>query len=368
MIGPYSTVNGEIYYSGNNLYPACNLKDLSKPDFEKKHSEIANNTEYFFHLIRINDCVYNAVGEFMRNEKVLFFSLPTITRMISSPGALANTIISDVPPFTFEFFGRQAFLTQSSQLYLELALTLPQVKSLYTFEKSFRNEISDFRHLPEFSHVEFEAKITFDENIQVQKDFFQFILSSLLHRVRDSILFFVNAQDLKLLEAFCDKPNYETVTFIEAFSLLKRETGDKKYENVTIENFGAYEEIKLTELLGNKNVFVLNFLANEVAFYHAEELIHGNLVAKNADFLGAGYGELIGSGERMTSSNQILEKANRFKLNLEDYKPYIDSREHSNKLHSGWGMGIERFIQSTLKMPAIWNATCFPRVSDTLKP
>jgi hypothetical protein len=44
MIGPYSTVNGEIYYSGNNLYPACNLIDLSKPDFEKKHTEIENNT------------------------------------------------------------------------------------------------------------------------------------------------------------------------------------------------------------------------------------------------------------------------------------------------------------------------------------
>lgn len=367
-MGPYSTINGEIFYSGNNLYKSCNLQGLTKPDFEKRHTEIAQNTEYFFHLIKLNDCVYNAIVEFMRNEKVFFFSLPTITRMISSPGALANTIVSDVPPFTFEFFGKKAFLTQSSQLYLEIALTLPQIKSLYTFEKSFRNELSDFRHLPEFSHVEFEAEITFDENLVFQKRFLKFVLSSLIENVSESILFFISSDDLKTLESFCVNPIYETVTFVEAFELLLNGTDNKKYENVTIENFGAYEEIKLTELLGNRNVFVLNYLANEVAFYHAEELIDNNLVAKNADFIGAGYGELIGSGERMNSSAMILEKAKRFKLNLEDYKPYIEAREYSSKLHSGWGMGIERFMQSILKMPAIWNATCFPRVSETLKP
>jgi asparaginyl-tRNA synthetase len=64
----------------------------------------------------------------------------------------------------------------------------------------------------------------------------------------------------------------------------------------------------------------------------------------------------------------VKDKAKYFHLNIDDYEPYIESREISTVIHSGWGMGIERFIQWILLLPFIWDAAPFPRVDLTLKP
>jgi aspartyl/asparaginyl-tRNA synthetase len=105
----------------------------------------------------------------MGKNNVLFFELPITTRMISSPGALTGTISSDVDPFQIKFFNKDTFLTQSSQLYLEFAITNPGIDRVFCWEKSFRRERADFRHLPEFTHVEFEANIPFQENLKFQQ-------------------------------------------------------------------------------------------------------------------------------------------------------------------------------------------------------
>lgn len=367
-MGPYFTDNTDIVYAGNNLHKTCRLSDIAIPKLDERHKELSDNSKYFFHLIQIYDCVHNAVVDFMRSEKVRFFSLPTITRMISSPGALNNMIVSDVMPFEFNYFNHKAFLTQSSQLYLELALTLPEINSLYTFEKSFRNETSDFRHLPEFTHVEFEAAIQFEENIVFQKRFFVFMIKEMLEKSSESLAFFLSIEDINELDLFCTNPSFEEIAYIDAFKLLYKKTGNEKYKDLSIQNLGSFEEVLLTEIVGRRNVFITNYIADEVAFYHAEETVGGNVLAKNADFIAAGYGELIGSGERMTLANQILAKAQRFKLNIEDYQSYIEARENSSKVHSGWGMGVERLIHFVLKMPAIWNVTCFPRLSNSIRP
>ena len=123
----------------------------------------------------------------------------------------------------------------------------------------------------------------------------------------------------------------------------------------------------LTEII-NKPVFVTNYIGDEVAFYHAIDTKNPKLVI-NADFLFPGYGELIGSGERVHTRQETKEKAKHFKLNMKDYQCYIDSRDSKNpQIHSGWGMGIERLIQSILKFPFIWEVKPFPRVNGQMYP
>ena len=89
----------------------------------------------------------------------------------------------------------------------------------------------------------------------------------------------------------------------------------------------------------------------------------------DADFLFPGYGELIGSGERVHSLEATRAKAEHFRLDMDDYQSYIDSRDPENPvIHSGWGMGIERFLQAILKLPFIWEAKPFPRVHNQHRP
>lgn len=363
-LGPYKIENAKVTYKGNKIYPSLDeVRHIKPPNLSRRHLEIKRDFKKWEALIKIWDGVFRASNDFMKKRKVLLFDLPIITRMISSPGALTNTIPSDVDPFEIDFFNQKTFLTQSSQLYLEFAITNPKVNSVYCWEKSFRKEKADFRHLPEFTHIEFEANIKFEENLEFQQKFVQHLINYLILNQRKEIELFLKKKDIKELESFTKLKKVARIKFQDVFKLLKQRTGDQKYNRASIKKFGSYEEILLTQIV-KKPIFVTHYIGDEVAFYHAIDYKNPSLVI-NADFLFPGYGELIGSGERVHTKEETYEKAKHFNLDLKDYKAYIESRDYKKaRIHSGWGMGIERFIQSILKLPFIWETKPFPRINS----
>lgn len=367
-LGPYRTIEKKLTYKGNKLYSRIGeIRGIHAPDFSKRHLDIKKDCKKWDSLIRIWDRLFRATTEFMQDQKALLFDLPITTRMISSPGALTGTIPSDVDPFEIDFFNNKTFLTQSSQLYLEFAITNSKIDRVYCWEKSFRREKADFRHLPEFTHIEFEGNMSFGENLRFQRKFIQYLIGRLIRDCRREMEIFLTRGDLEELKDFVGIKNFPEITFHEAFRLLKKETKNKKYDQVTIKNFGAYEEVLLTQIIKTP-VFVKHYIGDEVAFYHAPCPQNSRLVM-NADFLFPGYGEVIGSGERVHTRRETYNKAKHFELDLNDYQAYIDSRDPKNpKIHSGWGMGVERFLQVILKLPFIWDTKPFPRVDRQNRP
>lgn len=225
--GPYKASDARLSYKGNKIFQSREeVRGEHAPDLKDRYRDIASEN-YWGPLIKLWSKVFQGINQFMGEQGVLLFDLPILTRMISSPGALTGTIVSDVDPFSVKFFDHQVFLTQSSQLYLEFALTIPSIKAVYCWEKSFRKERADFRHLPEFVHVEHEGLIPFNRNLSLQTDFLNFLITYLLSNGKEEMAVFLDESEIEELRDVTKQP-YERITFHEAFEKLYGETGNKK--------------------------------------------------------------------------------------------------------------------------------------------
>jgi len=378
MLGPYfANKDGMVSYRGNKVFKQ--IKDImqieiSQDEFEKRVWQF-NESVMWQHIAKINHQINLSTNEYFVKIGALFTLLPLTTRMISSPGAVygreAINYTTDTSPITLKWFDmpQQAFLSESSQIYLELSLMQQDVDHVYSIYNSFRKERADPTHLSEFHHIEYEGKVDQSQNEKIALGLIQKIVSDLLEKNKENLSFFLDDDRLKQLKEFTDGLHKAPrITFKEALGELYNETGNKKYKEFTLRSFGFWEEVKLTEIYKNI-VIIKEFPLLEVPFYHALVKNKEPKVANSADFIWPGYREILGSGYRIRSEKELDEKAKIFNLPKEDYEPYLQTRKLSSyKPTSGFGLGWERFLHGLLEMPFIWNAVHFPRVDKTLKP
>ncbi len=378
MLGPYTAnKDGTISYKGNKVFkPIENVTSIEVP--LKEIEDRVNQFEkegMWGHIANINHRINISSNEYFDELGALFTTLPLTTRMISSPGAVygkeAINYTTDTSPIKLDWFDlpKKIFLSESSQIYLELAMIQKNVNQVYSIYNSFRKEKADATHLSEFHHIEYEGKISQKENEVVALNLVKRIIKDLFKKNKEDLAYFLSEEKLIELEKFTeDIFNIPKITFKEALELLYQETGDKKYTEFTQKYFGSWEEIKLTEVLGNM-VLIREFPLLEVPFYHA--IIDGKepKVANNSDIIWPGYRETIGSGHRVRSEKELEEKSKIFNLPKEDYRPYMQTRKlKSYNETSGFGLGWERMLQGLLEMPFVWSASQFPRVDGIMKP
>jgi asparaginyl-tRNA synthetase len=378
MLGPYQTnKDGTLLYKGNKLFSQSSSIQESKVPIDefKQRVKQLNTNQMWTHIARINHRINISANEYFNSQEALFTSLPMTTRMISSPGAVYGkeslNYTTDTCPITLNWFDlpKKAFLSESSQIYLELALMQKGVDQVYSIYNSFRKEKADATHLSEFHHIEYEGKVTQKENENIALLLVKRIIDDLLSMERESLSYFLEEEKLVELENLTKNIlDIPRITFKEVLELLYKDTQDEKYKQFTLKNFGAWEEVRITEILRNM-VLIREFPLLEVPFYHA--VVDGKepKVANNSDIIWPGYRETIGSGHRVRTIKELQEKAEIFNLPKEDYRPYLQSRELNNYVEtSGFGLGWERLLQGLLEMPFIWSVCQFPRVDGTLKP
>jgi asparaginyl-tRNA synthetase len=336
---------------------------------------VISKTTLHGHISKINHRINISANKYFDALGSHFVTLPLITRMISSPGAVYGrekiNYTTDTCPIKLSWFdlSKEAFLAESSQIYLELAL-MQKLGSVYSIYNSFRKEETDPTHLSEFHHIEYEGKIGQNENERVCCGLMSSIILDLLKNNADSLAHFLidsRLDELKTLAFRLKSKKIPKLTFMEALDKLYCATKDEKYKKFTMLHFGSWEEVKLTELMGDM-VIVTEFPLLEVPFYHAP--VDGKMpaVAENADIIWPGYRETVGSGHRVRSATELLRKAEIFSLPMEDYEPYLQTRcTDDYKETSGFGLGWERMLHGLLEMPFIWSAAQFPRTHNTLR-
>jgi asparaginyl-tRNA synthetase len=243
-------------------------------------------------------------------------------RKVSPPALVQTQVEGGATLFKFEYYGADAFLTQSSQLYLETCL--PSMGNVYCIEKSFRAEKSlTRRHLSEFTHIESELDfITFDD--------LQSHIEHMICRVLELIMADpAIAGKIKSLNPEFKIPErpFLRMKYADAIQWLG-ENGILK-EDGNPHTFGddiaEAAERQMTDII-NKPIFLTHFPVAIKAFYMQRDQADPR-VTESLDCLMPGVGEIVGGSMRLDDYEALMAAFKREGIDPEPYYWYTDQRK-----------------------------------------
>ena len=338
----------KVFHKAEEGYPIA--KKYHGPDFLLDNRHLWIRSQKMQTILRVRAKFLEAAREWFKMNGYTEFHSPTIITAACEGGATL---------FPVKYFDREAYLTQSWQLYAEAAIA--SLGKIYTVAPSFRAEKSRTRrHLTEYWHLEVEVPWC-DLNciMKVQEELLAYVLDVLCDEMSRELSYLSREpNDLRRM-----KPPYERITYDRAVEILNEEGIKFNWgDDIT----WTHEKI-LTKKF-DKPFFITHFPKGVKAFYHKPDPKRPE-VTLSADLLAPeGYGEITGGGQRIDDAEELIRRIKEENLNPEDYKWYIDLRRYGSIPHSGFGLGVERAIAWICKLDHIRDAIAFPRLINRVYP
>ena len=302
-------------------------------------------------IARVRHTVVQAIREFFHRNDFVLVDTPILTGAI---GEDAGNL------FATEYFDLgTAYLAQTGQLYAEAAAAA--LGRVYCFGPTFRAEKSKTRrHLTEFWMVEPEVAFNdSNDNMRLQEQLVTSVVESVLREARPELDQL--ERDVAPLEAIATP--FPRISYADAVTRLRELGSDIEWGR----DLGGDDETLLARQY-DRPVMVHDYPKDIKAFYMKVNPADPRTVLCDDMLAPEGYGEIIGGSQREDDYDLLLERIEAQGLDPEAYGWYLDLRRYGTFVHSGFGLGLERFVAWMCGTPHIRESIAFPRQIHRLHP
>jgi asparaginyl-tRNA synthetase len=333
-------------------------------------------TNTFSAVFRVRSLVAQTIHEFFAQRGFVYVHTPIITASdCEGAGEMfrVSTLDPANPPrkedgsvdFSQDFFGQEANLTVSGQLYGETyAMAFGKI---YTFGPTFRAENSNTaRHAAEFWMIEPEiAFADLNDDMDLAEDLIKYIINTLFEKAPDEMEFFSNFVDKGLLERLKNvaENDFARISYTEAVDLLIKSGVQFEYPVSWGCDLQTEHERYLTEKIFGKPVFVTGYPKDIKAFYM--RLNEDNKTVAAMDLLVPGVGEIIGGSQREERLDILENRIEELGMDKASYWWYNELRKFGGTRHCGFGLGFERVIMYVTGMGNIRDVLPYPRTTGS---
>ena len=296
-------------------------------------------------IFKLRSQVLASIRETLIKRKFIEINTPKIIGSASEGGA-------DL--FSLDYFGKQAYLAQSPQLYKEqMTIGLERVFEISSFYRAEKSHTG--RHLSEFTSVDIEAAMMDYTDVM---DVLESIVVDVFKNTAENSK--TEQQDIGHEIKIPDSP-FERVSYTQALEELGNL--DIKLE--------FREDLQDSHLrsLGDKHpgFFFLTDWPMKLKPFYIHEKDDDPTLSRSFD-LQYGYLELSSGGRRLHDPEQLKSRLKEQNLDPATFEEHLKTFGWGMPPHSGWGMGLDRLMTVLIGIDNVREVTLYPRDPDRLKP
>ncbi|MBT4176022.1 MAG: aspartate--tRNA(Asn) ligase [Thaumarchaeota archaeon] len=296
-------------------------------------------------IFKLRSKVLASIRETLIKRKFIEINTPKIIGSASEGGA-------DL--FSLDYFGQQAYLAQSPQLYKEqMTIGLERVFEISSFYRAEKSHTG--RHLSEFTSVDIEAAMMDYTDVM---DVLESIIVDVFKNTSENCK--TEQQEIGYEIKVPSSP-FERVTYTQALEELG--SMDIKIE------FGEDLQDSHLRSLGQKHpgFFFLTDWPMKLKPFYIHEKDDDSALSRSFD-LQYGYLELSSGGRRLHDPEQLKSRLKEQDLDPTSFEEHLKTFGWGMPPHSGWGMGLDRLMTVLIGIDNVREVVLYPRDPDRLKP
>jgi nondiscriminating aspartyl-tRNA synthetase len=273
--------------------------------------------------------------------------VPTISASATEGGAEV---------FKVDYYGHNAYLTQSPQLYKQIMVGV--FERVYTFSHAYRAEPSvTTRHLSEV--VQLDVEIGFIDSFEELLDALELVGTSIINEVSQKFEKILKLQGVEMPLIPVQIPRLtlkEAQEIIFKFSQGERDPRGEQDLNATDEKLICEWAKKEKQ---SDFVTITHFPTKKRAFYSLPDPKNPE-VSLSYDLLFRGL-ELASGSQRVNDYEQLISIMRERKLDPKNFEMYLQAFKYGIPPEGGFSFGLERLTMKILELPNVREASLFPR-------